>query len=390
LENQGMSNNSDRCSIQIEDGVSGGQAFVSNGFVSPRNRQMVGNSRNQSESERRNSNPSSWRKDKRYETWPSPKTRKRSLKRSQNNNAKSFSNADTVNILQADRIVNEIPVKKCRTCSSSSLDGLTDRNKRMNLNIKDNRLKSNIRSHAMAATDRRRSMAFDQGAVEALSKEDLLVLWKRSEIDLQTRLNRMLHQNSHLRRLVQLAEDYQRRSFHRRTRQEKDARIRKVSNGYVRQMNENPMQQSHNITSHLTKVSVVIEDDDDGGENKQQFNTRENNSSTESTLNLEDEKSVKGSDAKITRDCNEILTEHLEDEKSDQRRDAKISRDFNEILTEHKDENKFKDDVKERKSNDANERLNLSELTEQSSEDNIGTDGTDQEDDDYYIMTTRL
>ena len=140
--------------------------------------------------------------DKKYETWPSPKTRKRSIKRNQNNQTKSFSKADKGPITCS--IINEIPTKRCRTCSASSADSLQRHSK---LDLKDNRLKSNLRHHAMASFSRRSSM-FDECAVEALSKEDLLVLWKRSEIELQTKLNRMLHQNSHLRQLVHVVEEH--------------------------------------------------------------------------------------------------------------------------------------------------------------------------------------
>ncbi|XP_061192543.1 glutamate receptor ionotropic, NMDA 1-like [Saccostrea echinata] len=71
--------------------------------------------------------------------------------------------------------------------------------------LKDNRLKSSIRSHAMA-TRRHSESAFDDCAVDALSKEDLMVLWKKSEIELQTSLNRVTQENTHLKRLLRVVE----------------------------------------------------------------------------------------------------------------------------------------------------------------------------------------
>ena len=145
--------------------------------------------------------------DRRYETWPSPKQRKKSLKRLQNNHQTvSFSNTDNIQYPKTgSRIVNEIepPITK-RKCSAISLDCYQE--KKSNVNLKDNRVKSSIRHHAMAYR-RGPSFSMDESAVEALSKEDLLVLWKRSEIELQTKLNRILHQNTHLRRLVNIVEE---------------------------------------------------------------------------------------------------------------------------------------------------------------------------------------
>lgn len=365
IENHETSDNYNRCSIPREDELCGGQPIVSNGSVNSRtSRHAIGVCRKHCESEPRNSSPTSWRKDKRYETWPSPKRRKRSVKRSQNNNAKSFSNADTVQVQQTDRIVNEIPTVKCRTCSSASLDGLTGRSNRLNINIKDNRLKSNIRSHAMAATERRRSMAFDQGAVEALSKEDLLVLWKRSEIDLQTRLNRMLHQNSHLRKLVQLAEDYQRINVYKRTKQEKDIRTRKVSNEHLIQADERSSENPPEMNSHLTKVSDEIEYDPEG-ENRKQCDTKEDKLTNEIAYSLVDETSEQRRNEPITESCNGF-TKELEN---------------NDRIR--------KNDAKARRPNNASEELDLSERTDQLSIDDVA-DGVDQEDNDYHIMTTRL
>lgn len=71
--------------------------------------------------------------------------------------------------------------------------------------MKDNRLKSSIRKHAMA-TRRHSESVFDDCAVDALSKEDLMVLWKKSEIELQTSLNRVTQENAHLKRLLRVVE----------------------------------------------------------------------------------------------------------------------------------------------------------------------------------------
>ena len=72
--------------------------------------------------------------------------------------------------------------------------------------LKDNRVKSTIRRHALAQFKRHSTTVFDECAVEALSKEDLLVLWKRSEIELQTKLNKLQSQNNHLKCLLQIAD----------------------------------------------------------------------------------------------------------------------------------------------------------------------------------------
>jgi hypothetical protein len=47
---------------------------------------------------------------------------------------------------------------------------------------------------------------FDDCAVDVLSKEDLMVLWKKSEIELQTSLNRVTQENAHLKRLLRVVE----------------------------------------------------------------------------------------------------------------------------------------------------------------------------------------
>lgn len=72
--------------------------------------------------------------------------------------------------------------------------------------LKDNRVKSTIRRHALAQFKRHSTTVFDECAVEALSKEDLLVLWKRSEIELQTKLNKLQSQNNHLKCLLAIVE----------------------------------------------------------------------------------------------------------------------------------------------------------------------------------------
>lgn len=159
---------------------------------------------------------------KRYETWPSPKTKR---KRSQKSGSTSFSNADRNQYpvhCTDNRDVLDHPnsFAICRKCSSISLDGYSQAknpqghkmDRRVTYNVKDNRLKSSIRHHAMASVSSHSSASVDACAVEALSKEDLLVLWKRSEIELQTKLNRMLHQNRHLQQLVSIAEVRQRRN----------------------------------------------------------------------------------------------------------------------------------------------------------------------------------
>lgn len=159
---------------------------------------------------------------KRYVTWPSPKTKR---KRSQKSGSTSFSIADR-NPHPAHYTDNRDVVDHsnsfafCRKCSSISLDGYSQAknppgqkmDRRLTYNVKDNRLKSSIRHHAMASVPSHSSARVDACAVEALSKEDLLVLWKRSEIELQTKLNRMLHQNRHLQQLVRIAEISQRKS----------------------------------------------------------------------------------------------------------------------------------------------------------------------------------
>ncbi|KAL8577412.1 hypothetical protein ACOMHN_021592 [Nucella lapillus] len=74
-----------------------------------------------------------------------------------------------------------------------------------NLRLKDNRVKSTIRRHALSGYQSQLpSDCLDDCTLEALSKEDLLLLWKRSELELQYRLQDVVTRN---RRLA-LAIDY--------------------------------------------------------------------------------------------------------------------------------------------------------------------------------------
>ncbi|XP_052777127.1 glutamate receptor ionotropic, NMDA 3A-like [Mya arenaria] len=147
---------------------------------------------------------------RRYETWPSPQTRRRSQKRCPDNNMRFFSSDVGQNSLSSKHmIVNEIETTRCRSCSTQSTDSPYKRHPCSRLEMKDNRVKSNLRHHAMASFERRASYQLDASAVEALSKEDLLVLWKTSEIELQTKLNRLLQRNNHLRNLVDLVQAQQ-------------------------------------------------------------------------------------------------------------------------------------------------------------------------------------
>lgn len=91
--------------------------------------------------------------------------------------------------------------------SNSSSSGLKSKSYySSSVRLKDNRVKSTIRRHALAQFKRHSTSVFDECAVEALSKEDLLVLWKRSEIELQTKLNKLQSQNNHLKCLLAIVE----------------------------------------------------------------------------------------------------------------------------------------------------------------------------------------
>lgn len=149
---------------------------------------------------------------KRYETWPSPKAKR---KRNYTYTVpSSFSKFDRPrHVSHNSEFLNPGSLSGCRKCSSISLDRYPHQTTpRLGYTIKDNRFKSSLRNHAMANIEHSQSSRVDCCAVEALSKEDLLVLWKRSEIELQTKLNRMLHQNKHLQQLVNIAEECRRKS----------------------------------------------------------------------------------------------------------------------------------------------------------------------------------
>ena len=65
--------------------------------------------------------------------------------------------------------------------------------------LQDNRVKSTLRRHALSGYQSQVPADFlDECTLEALSKEDLLVLWKKSELELQTRLNDVLNRNKRL------------------------------------------------------------------------------------------------------------------------------------------------------------------------------------------------
>ena len=133
---------------------------------------------------------------RRYETWPSPKTRRKSLTRNLNQQ-RSFTPAD--HCCPDCRLNNQEHCDiRCGVGKSKSFQGTGH-------NCKDNRFKSSIRKHAMADPSSL-THSLDEHAVESLSKEDLLVLWKRSEIELQTKLNRIISQNNHLRQMISIVE----------------------------------------------------------------------------------------------------------------------------------------------------------------------------------------
>ena len=134
---------------------------------------------------------------RRYETWPSPKARRKSLKRSVNQPS-SFSAADQrcPYCKHTDKSDNHKPILR------HHINGQSDGNSPA---YKDNRFKSSLRRHAMSGSHC--SNTLDDSAVETLSKEDLLILWKRAEIELQTKLNRIISQNNHLRRMIDIAEE---------------------------------------------------------------------------------------------------------------------------------------------------------------------------------------
>ncbi|KAK7495078.1 hypothetical protein BaRGS_00013718 [Batillaria attramentaria] len=68
-----------------------------------------------------------------------------------------------------------------------------------NLKLKDNRVKSTLRRHALSGYQSQLPADYlDDCTLEALSKEDLLILWKKSELELQTKLNDILGRNKRL------------------------------------------------------------------------------------------------------------------------------------------------------------------------------------------------
>lgn len=63
----------------------------------------------------------------------------------------------------------------------------------------DNRVKSTLRKHAMSGFQSQLPVDYlDECTLEALSKEDLVILWKKSELELQTKLNDVLNRNKRL------------------------------------------------------------------------------------------------------------------------------------------------------------------------------------------------
>lgn len=60
--------------------------------------------------------------------------------------------------------------------------------------LQDNRVKSTLRRHAMSGQQNQLSADFiDEYTLDALSKEDVLILWKKSEIELESRLQEVIH-----------------------------------------------------------------------------------------------------------------------------------------------------------------------------------------------------
>lgn len=135
-----------------------------------------------------------------------------------------LSNSDTTHVMRrrqdvdVERQINVTEPYNFAPCSdplSNTQDAVPKREKSTSkqrsyysssVRLKDNRVKSTIRRHALAQFKRHSTTVFDECAVEALSKEDLLVLWKRSEIELQTNLNKLQSQNNHLKCLLQIAD----------------------------------------------------------------------------------------------------------------------------------------------------------------------------------------
>ncbi|KAK3577736.1 hypothetical protein CHS0354_005828 [Potamilus streckersoni] len=92
-----------------------------------------------------------------------------------------------------------------------------------NIELKDNRVKSTIRRHTMTGFHLSSSAALDKCAVEALSKADILVLWKQSEIELKTRLYQIEAQNRYMLHIIKLRQ-LSNRDKENRTEQKERAR----------------------------------------------------------------------------------------------------------------------------------------------------------------------
>ncbi|GAB1608404.1 glutamate receptor ionotropic, NMDA 3A-like [Argonauta hians] len=76
------------------------------------------------------------------------------------------------------------------------------------LKMKDNRVKSTIRHHALRGVrPLLPASMIDECTIEALSKEDLLVMWKSSEIELQKKLGEVIEQKEKLKRLIEQHSD---------------------------------------------------------------------------------------------------------------------------------------------------------------------------------------
>lgn len=65
--------------------------------------------------------------------------------------------------------------------------------------VQDNRVKSTLRRHALSGYQSQMPVEYlDECTLEALSKEDLVILWKKSELELQTKLNDVMNRNKRL------------------------------------------------------------------------------------------------------------------------------------------------------------------------------------------------
>ncbi|KAL3868322.1 hypothetical protein ACJMK2_041139 [Sinanodonta woodiana] len=108
----------------------------------------------------------------------------------------------------ADSSTNQMVNTESLRSTSSGSNWLTRGNDYFSRNIemKDNRVKSTIRRHTMTDFHVSSSAGLDKCAFEALSKADILVLWKQSEIELQTQLNQIEAQNKYMRQIIKLQE----------------------------------------------------------------------------------------------------------------------------------------------------------------------------------------